>query len=123
MAKLVQDGATYIPDSLIVDGNVPLLHKGIAIKKGIIAKRGTVIAIDEATTNGVVADKAKAENIVVGVLTDDVDATEGDAVTTMYITGHFNKDDLIFAEGTILEDYEMELRKLGIYTETVKGGN
>lgn len=123
MAKLVQDGPTYIPDNLIVSGNMPLLPTGVTIKQGTTAKRGAVIALEDVTQKGVLADKSKTSNIVFGILTDDVEAVDGDVVATVYRAGHFNEEVLTFAEGTTIKDYELELRKSGIYTDTVKEGN
>lgn len=122
MADLVQNKGEFIPDSLFVGNEVPVLTRGITLNKGVVAKRGAVLALDATSKKGVLADKSNADNLVIGILTDNVDATGGDTITTMYITGHFNSDALVFAEGTTLTDYEVELRKLGIYTDTTQGG-
>jgi hypothetical protein len=123
MSNLIQNGLSYEPDSLFVSNKVHVLTKGILIKQGTIAKRGGVIALDEASKKGTLADKTRETDRVEGILTDNVNAAEADVIATVYITGHFNAEALSFAEGTVLGDYEMELRKLGIYTGTVKEGN
>lgn len=123
MANLIQNGPTYEPDSLFVSNQIAVLTKGVTLAKGVEAKRGAVIALDATTKKGNVADKARTTDIIYGILSDNVDATELDTIATVYITGHFNAESLSFKEGTTLEDFEMELRKLGIYTGTVKEGN
>ncbi|MHC1747442.1 MAG: head decoration protein [Cellulosilyticaceae bacterium] len=123
MANLVQKGPTYEPDSLFVSNQIAVLTKGVTLAKGVVAKRGAIITLDGTTKKGNVADKARTTDIIYGVLTDDVDATVADAIATVYITGHFNAESLSFKAGTTLDDFEMELRKLGIYTGTVKEGN
>lgn len=123
MPNLIQSGATYEPDSLFISNKVQVLTKGVTIKQGVVAKRGGVITLDATTKKGALADKTRTTDILEGILTDDVDTTEGDVISTVYITGDFNAEALSFTEGTTLVDYEMELRKLGIYTGTVKEGN
>lgn len=122
MSNLVQNQGTFSYDNLFVGNDVAVLTQGVTLKQGVVAKRGAVIALD-ATSKGVLANKDNVSDKVVGILTDDVDATVKDTIATIYITGHVNADALIFDSGTTLADFELELRKLGIYTGKVQGGN
>jgi hypothetical protein len=123
MSNLVTNGPTYEPDHLFVSSKVAVLTKGITIKEGVVAKRGSVIALEADTQKGIVADKTSTGAVLQGILTDDVNASEGDCIATIYLSGEFNADALMFAEGTVLADYEQELRKLGMYTQNVKEAN
>ncbi len=122
MAKLVQDGDVFTPDHLFVSGSIPVLTQGINLVAGTNAKRGAIIIADASTGKGEVADKAKVDHKLVGVLTDDVNA-ESDTIATVYITGHFNRDALSCVSSTTYKDYEEEMKKLGMYLDTVKGEN
>lgn len=122
MAKLVQDGDTFTPDHLFISGSVTALTQGITLVAGTNAKRGAIIIADASTGKGEVADKTKTDHKLVGILTDNVNA-EADTIATVYITGHFNQEALSCVSGTSYKDYEYEMKKLGMYLDTVKGGN
>jgi hypothetical protein len=76
-------------------------------------KRGTVMALSD---DGYVVLSAETTGKANCVLSDPVDASGEDAVTTVaYRTGHFNRKALIVAEGyTMTAADEEELRKGGI---------
>ena len=54
------------------------------------------------------------------VLMKDVDATEADAVGTVYVSGRFNREKIILADGDTAEAHEDELRLRNIYFTTLK---
>ena len=113
----------FRPDSLIVSTKIGLITKGakLAPQQGML-KRGSLIgkAADSLyyLTGTKVSDVSTG---VTGVLTDDTDTGDTTAtdpvVTTQYITGYFNRDALYVHETVNLEDYEDELRKLGIFMQ------
>lgn len=121
--ELFQKLGDYKPDSLIVSAKVGLLTRGakIAPKQGILM-RGSLIGEAE---DGLfyLAGTTEGGQIIkpTGVLTDTIDTGDETAtvptITTQYITGDFNKKALIVAENAKLEDYEAELRKLGIFMQ------
>ncbi|MBR4696250.1 MAG: hypothetical protein IKO94_09240, partial [Selenomonadaceae bacterium] len=54
------------------------------------------------------------------VLMRDVDATEADAVGTVYLSGRFHREKIILVEGDSVEAHEDELRLRNIYFTTLK---
>lgn len=120
---LFKNEVEFKPDSLIVSAQVGLVVKGakLAPKQGIL-KRGTLIgqAADKLfyITGKEISEVAVG---VTGILTDDTDTGDTSAtvpvITTQYVTGVFNKDALYVDETVDLEDYEAELRKLGIFLQ------
>lgn len=123
MSNFIQNGEQFVPDKLFAGNQIPVLVKGVSLK-GAQGKleRGTVIALDDDGNAGI-ADKIKTTDEIYGVLTDDVTTDEEPTdltIAEVYITGYFNSEALKFVEGTTLKDFELELRKLGIYTDNVK---
>ena len=103
-------------DNLIASTAVRLLTQSVTVASGQgVLARGTVVALD--------AGKAKILNTGLtahGVLCDEVDATSADAVAEVYVTGCFNKDALIVADGYALTDADAKtLRDGGIFFENI----
>lgn len=107
----------YTPDKLIAGTKVPRLLEGIIIESGQgELKRGSLLGkvtetgkfklVDEKATDG-------SEKPLI-ILADDIDATK-EIKTIGYISGEFNKQAIYVAEGTDINKFEIELRKLGIY--------
>ncbi len=120
---LFKNEKEYIPDSLIVSTKVGLVVKGakLAPKQGIL-KRGTLIG--QAADNLFYVtgkDVSGTKTGVTGILTDDTDTGNSSAtesvIVNQYVTGEFNKDALIIDTSVDLDDYEVELRKLGIFMQ------
>lgn len=123
MGNLYQIEGTFVPDKLFLGNELSVLTKGVKLKaqQGLL-KRGSVIVKNE-TGEGVLCTKANMAEGILGILTDNVTtATEGTTVSisTVYQTGYFNEAALTLGIDTTLKDIELELRKLGIYTGTVK---
>lgn len=79
-------------------------------------KRGTVLGMNADGKMAVFGSGEGLSNPC--VLCDDVNATEADTVAEAYITGKFNKNALIVAEGYELTDADIEaLRNGGIFVE------
>lgn len=123
MEVLFKREGEMTPDSLIVSTQVGLVIKGakLAPKQGVL-KRGTLIG-QAADNLFYVTGKTVAgtKTGVTGILTDDTDTGDASAtesvIVNQYITGEFNKDALS-VDGTVnIDDYEAELRKLGIFMQ------
>jgi hypothetical protein len=111
-----------MPDKLIIDFRHPLDIKTVqvAANQGTL-KRGTVLSIVEPTLDYVVfgsaltaGQTAKANCIIA----DDVltTATDPKITVVVYISGNFNKNELIIAEGSTLDAAQVEnLRNAGIF--------
>lgn len=115
--KFYAEIGEYIPDSLITSTKVGLITKGIVLKsnQGIL-KRGSLIG--KTTDNTFILMGSQGEMAIEGILIDDID-TSSITTTILYISGCFNKEAVIVAEGHNVEEYDRELRNLNIYLETV----
>jgi len=92
--------------------------KSVTLKQGSgVLKRGTVIGIITATKKGVIVNSANADGSQTAncILTDDVDTTAADVVTTAYASGTFNRAALIFGGTDTADTHETRLRELGIF--------
>lgn len=111
------------PDNLIVDSKHPVDVKTVKIKanQGIV-KRGTVLSFAEPTDEYIVfgttlaggQTSSKANCIVA----DEVDTTSTSptVVVTVYVSGHFNKGELITSGVTTLDATSIqELRAFGVF--------
>lgn len=87
------------PDKLFAGITHPADIKGITILagQGIIA-RGTVIGIVTVGGKGKIVDSTNTDGSEVAdcILTDEIDTTGGDIVTSAYTSGEFNRGALIF---------------------------
>ena len=120
LEELLQSGEYK---NLIAGTQVEPMIKGVYLKAGQgLLKYGSVLGLTKEDNFAVLLDAAATDGsqVPVGVLVEDVDTgkEEGEAVLTqMYLRGIFNKEMLCFAEGTTLDNVELELKKLGIYTK------
>lgn len=121
----VTEGIHVVPDQLFASTKIPVKTGFVKLNGGQgILKRGSVIALD-AEKKGNLADQAKTEEEVYGILTDDLvtsSEVEAYAIAEVYLTGDFNAAALSFAAGTTLAHYETQLRELGIFTDSVMEG-
>lgn len=107
----------------------------VIVKKvgsGAVYKRGTAMGrigqVAEGnefsgTPNVTIADSSKADGsqVVYGILADPegVDTTKGDVRATVYVTGIFNRDALIFGGTDKVATHEEAMKKIGILTARV----
>ena len=100
-------------DNLIASVDVKQIVQTISIPSGTL-KRGTVV-----DSTGKILNTGLTP---FGILCDDVDASAGAVVAEVYLTGAFNKNALIVAEGyTLTADNIKALRDGGIFVETAVG--
>lgn len=147
--ELFKTTGEFTPDKLIADNAIQITTKGIRVASGQgILKRGTLLGEEnglykmtgsQAVGSGenagskTVESGEDAEGKTAGseedagktvgcdcILTDDVDTSAGDVVAAAYVTGTFNRAAVITAEGTKVETYETELRRLGIFLKGVQ---
>lgn len=132
--QLFRKAGEFVPDKLIADVSIPVTAKGITVAKGEGAlKRGTLLGIaadgkyrrtdtEEGVTTGE-GDSTTPTASAIGadcILTDDVDATASDVVTSGYVTGAFNAAAIIVPEGKTVLAHEDTLRQLGIFLRAVQ---
>lgn len=92
--------------------------KSVNVKSGQgVLKRGTVLGIITATDLAVTVNSASADGSQSAncILTDDVDTTAANVVTTAYSSGTFNGKALIFGGTDTVTNHHTRLRELGIY--------
>ncbi|WP_438449416.1 head decoration protein [Gorillibacterium sp. sgz5001074] len=105
-------------DRLIAGLEQPILLKSVTVKSGQgVLKRGTVVGIITATGKAVTVNSASADGSQAAdsILTDDVDTTAGDVVTTAYSSGLFNRLALTFGGSDTAAGHEATLRTKGIF--------
>ena len=107
--KAYQNVGAYVPENLIADGVNPINTKAVKIATGTSTfTRGTLI-----NTNGTIC---ATSDTPVGILCEEV--VQDGAVETesiMYISGSFYKDAVVVDAGASIDDFEIELQKLGIF--------
>jgi hypothetical protein len=111
------------PDNLIAGTKHPLDVKGITVLTGQgVLKRGTVLGVITANGKGKKVDSTAADGSQAAdcILTDDIDTTGGDVVTSAYISGEFNRGALIFGGTDTAANHEATLRTKGIFLKDVQ---
>lgn len=113
------------PDKLIIDFRHPLDINTVQVAANQnTLKRGTVLSIVEPTKDYVVYGSVLAEGQTAKancIIADDVDTTSTEAKVTavVYISGNFNKNELIVKDGSTLDASNIEhLRNAGIYVSS-----
>jgi hypothetical protein len=109
--NMFKNEGEFKPDSLIASADFPILKEAIGLKKGQgVLKRGTLISKDGGA--GVIASADKTD--VFGILTDEIDTgiaeESGNVASVCYITGIFNKDAVIVAEGATISTFADAMR-------------
>lgn len=126
MTLLNNTSYEVVPDKLIIDSRHPLDVKTVKINanQGII-KRGTVLSFVEPTAEYIVFGTTLAEGQTSSkancIVADTIDTTSiGDTVVaTVYISGNFNKNELIIADVSTLSSSAIEeLRTSGIFVSS-----
>ncbi len=113
------------PDKLIIDFRHPLDIKTVQLvaNQGTV-KRGTVLSLVNPTNNYVVYGSALPEGQTAKancIIADDVDtvSTEAKVTAVVYVSGNFNKNELIVKNDSTLDDMNIEhLRNAGIYVSS-----
>ena len=105
-----QQVGEFTPDKLIAGNTHPIDTKAVEIATGSATlKRGTLI-------NATGAMCSANEDVPVGILCDDVtQVSSGTTDTVMYISGDFKASEIIVGESTTVENFALELQKLGIF--------
>lgn len=109
--------------NLIASTEVAPMIRRVYLKSGQgVLQYGSVLGLTK-DNFGILVDKIATDGsqIPIGILAETIDTEDTEeaesVLAQMYITGVFNKDALLFAEGTAFDDMELELKKLGIYTK------
>lgn len=104
------------PDYLLGGPEFPVLTKNVTITSGLTLKRGAVVSLDGATKKYVAVTAALKP---AGVVVADVDASAGDTVGTIYISGRFNREALIVPSEFKIADNETAFEAANLYLTSV----
>ncbi|MDE7339726.1 MAG: hypothetical protein K2N80_04075 [Lachnospiraceae bacterium] len=126
----------FKPDSLIAGNEFPIMKEGIGLKAGQgILKRGSLIIKDADKTGYIAgqtqttgnAESEQTETIagsVFGILTDDIDtgtdASADNIPVVCYQTGEFNREAVFVSGEAAVENYEDDMKRMGIYLRGVQ---
>lgn len=107
---VVENNSTeFLVKSVKLQGEQGVLKRGTVV--GIITESGLAVKVDSTHADG--SESADC------ILTDDVDTTAGDTVTTAYSAGLFNRKALIFGGTDTDVQHEERLRELGIFLRDI----
>lgn len=102
---------------------MPVVTDTVNLKAGAAYSRGTVLGIITADDKAVDVDSTKTDGSQApyAILAEDTDATDGDIVAPVYMTGEFNAAALTFGGTDTIATHKKELRTLGIFAKAVQG--
>lgn len=95
-------------------GDAEVVTEAVTIKIGEVIPKFSVVAKN---AEGKVVTAAKDNDTLklYGILAEDVNATDKDIESVVYLSGEFNSNTVIVKEGNTLEDLKVGLREIGIY--------
>lgn len=106
-------------DELLAGPEIAILTKNIKLQSGKAYRRGMLISLveleGETAATAELGKQTAAGDVAEYVLMRDVDATEADAVGTVYVKGRFNREKIILSEGDTVDAHEAELRLRDIH--------
>ena len=106
-------------DELLAGPEIATLTKNIKLQSGKAYRRGMLISLVKleggTAATAELGKQTAAGDVAEYVLMRDVDATEADAVGTVYVKGRFNREKIILSEGDTVDAHEAELRLRDIH--------
>lgn len=120
--SLVKTTESFDPDNLFAGWVQPVnSDSGIILTGQGVLVRGTVLGKITASKKLKVVDSAQSDGsqLVYCVLAEDVDTTSADAVAPIYLTGEFNKNELVFGGSDDAATHEIQARNIGIFFKDV----
>src|SRR5690625_1473540 len=105
-------------DNLFAGAIMPVITDSVTLKAGSAYLRGMVVALG-ADGKAVQVDSTAEDgtDVPYGVVTDDIDATDGDVPAVLYLTGEFNARALIFKGSDTVDEFKSQLRSIGIFAK------
>ena len=105
------------PDNLIAGESDVIAIAGTVVSGAGVLGRGAVLGKITATGQYALVNKAGTDDgrrTAAVILAEDVDATDGAIVTSIYIRGEFNENALTFGGTDTAADHKATLQGLGI---------
>ncbi len=109
----VIQGVEY--DGLLGGPEFPTLTKNVTVLSGTTLKRGAVVS-ENSDGKYVAVTTALGP---AGIVADDVDASNGDTVGTIYISGRFNRENLIVPSEFIISGNEDKFEDANLYLTSI----
>lgn len=108
-----------VRDKLIA-GDFPIVTESVTIASGASLKRGTVLGIVTASGKCAIVNSALTDGTQSPkyVLLEDADASAGDRIATVGVTGEYNANALIFGGTDTYATHKVALRALCIFLKT-----
>ncbi len=109
----------YIPDQLIA-GNAKLVTSTVTFVSGQVLARGSVVGLITASGKYALSLSASSDGSQspVAIVADAVDASGGDVVGGVYLSGEFNENALTLGTGITLAAARAALRPLAIWIKS-----
>lgn len=95
-------------------GDAEVVTEVVTIKMGEVIPKFSIVAINP-DGKGVTPAKDDETLKLYGILAEDVNATDKDIKSVVYLSGEFNSNTVIVPKGRTLEDFKVGLREIGIY--------
>lgn len=86
---------------VLIAGTFPIITQEVTIKTGENLKKDTLVSIDSVSKKAVISSDTQKDYF--GILTADVDATGGDKIATVMVTGEFFGDAIKATDGHIID--------------------
>ncbi|MBK3798265.1 head decoration protein [Azospirillum brasilense] len=111
--------ATYVPDQLIA-GRFPLTTDTVTLAAGQNLPRGAVLGVITSTGKFRLSAAASTDGsqTPAAILVDGVNATNGDTLAGVYLTGEFNQRAVIFGAGHSVSSTKEALRLREIFLKS-----
>jgi hypothetical protein len=111
---------TLTPENLFA-GNVFPVVTGKGTITGGNYTRGTVLGEITASKKLTKVDSSKVDGsqTVFAVLAEDTDASLGDKIAPIYLTGEFNEEQLVFGGADTADTHRSNARKVSIFFKTL----
>jgi len=108
----------------ILSGDFPITSDNFTLTNGQNLGKFTAVALNT-STNKLVALQSGGSNgtdTPFGILFEDGDASGGDIIVSIWTTGSFNRDEIIFTKsGDTWEDFYSGFRDIGILLKGIQG--
>ncbi|TWA75639.1 bacteriophage lambda head decoration protein D [Azospirillum brasilense] len=110
---------TYVPDQLIA-GRFPLVTDTVTLAAGQNLPRGAVLGVITATGKFKLSAAASTDGsqTPTAILVDGVNATNGDTLAGVYLTGEFNQRAVTFGAGHSVSSTKEALRLREIFLKS-----
>ncbi|TCZ73049.1 head decoration protein [Paenibacillus albiflavus] len=120
MNKYSEQSVGY--DKLFAGGVADVVTDVLTLKAGASYVRGMVLGVITTSDLAVPVDSSKSDGseAAYAILADDINATTGNVVAPVYLTGEFNQAALIFGGTDTAAKHKKELRKIGIFLKSNK---